>query len=160
MLPSTGTIQHGIVLNGFEYTIDVESIANYTYAQAAPTKSVDVSAYGPLTITAATIKTGTNNKVYTVTANLNGCGSISNIIGLGKSPNSSSVLVNNFSATTLPTITLSGSLDTLKAANQIATFDLPFLGAPGSVTDLLVVVVAEKNSDTLVIPSGGLSFFD
>jgi hypothetical protein len=155
---SPNTLGHLKPLNGFQYEVVVETIPNYTYAQAAPSKVLDATPYGPVIINSATLKTGNNNKVYTVVANLNGSGPITNIIGLGKPNGSNSILVNNLSGETLPSIATSGSLDNANnyvAANQIATFDLSFLASSTAVENVLAVVVTQLSSDTIVVPPTG-----
>jgi hypothetical protein len=158
---SPNTFVHSKPLNGFTYELVVETIPNYTYAQAAAAKVADATPYGSLIIQSATVKTGTSGKVYTVVANLNGSGLINTIIGLGKSVGSNSVLLQNLSGAGLPAITVSGSLDNVSnfvAANQLATFDLPFLASSSAVSDLVVVVVTQLSSDTFIHPASG-SFF-
>jgi hypothetical protein len=164
--PSSGiapnTIGHSRPLNGFSYEVVVEAIPNYTYAQAAPIKTADANPYGNPVITSAVVKSGTSGKTYEVITNLNGSGAISNIVALAKSAASASILVSNLSASTpatpLPAIVISGSIDTNVAANQIATFELAFAAASGSVNDLLVVAVTQNGSDTIVIPATGAFF--
>jgi len=160
--PTTGitpnTIGHARPLNGFPYDIVVEAIPNYTYAQAAPIKTADANPYGNPVITSAVIKSGTAGKTYVVTTNLNGSGTINNIVALAKSAAAASILVSNLSAGTLPTIAISGDLDSFVASNQVATFDLPFSAAAGTVNDLLVVAVTQNGSDTLVVPANGAFF--
>ena len=149
------TIIHATPLNGFNYEVVLKHVPNYAYAQIPPDKVMDATPMGALLIIGAVLKVGTNNKTLTVSANLNGSGSINNIIALAKGSLSTSILVSNLSGGTLPIIALSGALDNDKAANQLATFDLAFPGASGNVNDLLVVAVSQNSSDTFVFPTTG-----
>ena len=101
------------------------------------------------------------NKQARVQCNLNGTGPIQNIVVLAKGTGNS-IVVQNLSAGTLPTVSLSGGNDNNAgvAANQIATFDLTMTAVSGNVTDLLVVVVSQNSSDTGLFPTNGSSFFD
>lgn len=167
-VPDTAsTIGHAKPLNGYAYEVVIVHVANYTDAQSPPDKTSDVMPFGPVIITNMAIKTGTNSKVMTVTANLNGTGAINNVIGLAKSSSSSTIVVNNLSGGSLPTITMSGALDNTNgpngtngyvAANQTATFDLSFVALSGAVNDLLTVVVTQNGSDSATYPTTG-SFF-
>jgi hypothetical protein len=155
---------HQKLLNGFLYEVEVVSIPNYFYAQPPPSKILDIAPMGPLKLISAVVISGTNNKSYKVTANLNGSGTINNIIGLAKGSNSPSILVSNLSTSlaNLPVITISGGLDNstlFLAANQISSFDLSFLAANGPVNDLLVVVASQNSSDTLIEPASA-GFFN
>jgi len=152
---SPNTIVHTKPLNGFQYEVVIESIPNYTYAQVPPTRVIDAFPYGPVIITNAAYKAGSASKIFTIVVNTNGTGNINNIVALAKGSTSSAILVSNLSGGTLPLIALSGALDADKAANQIATFELPFLGASGLVSDLLTVVVTALGSDSDVFPISG-----
>jgi hypothetical protein len=149
------TIVHQKPLNGYTYEVVLRHIASYTYAQTPPDKVIDAIPMGALNIISAAIKSGTNNKTYTLNVNLNGSGSINNIVALAKGAGSNAILVSNLSSGTLPIISISGLLDNSSAfvaANQTAAFDLPFPAASGNVTDLLAVVVSQNSSDTIVMP--------
>lgn len=154
------SIVHLKPLNGYNYEVVLRHIANYTYAQTPPDKVIDAIPMGALNIISAAIKSGTNNKTYTLIVNLNGSGSINNIVALAKGAGSNAILVSNLSSGTLPIISISGIQDNNKAANQVATFDLPFQAASEIVTDLLAVVVSQNSSDTIVMPDNGTGFFN
>ena len=165
--PFGGIGGHGKPLNGFNYEAVIESVAGYTYAQQPTTVFRDVTPSGALQIGNITNPLGpASNKQSRVSCNLNGSGSIQNIIVLAKGTGSNSVVVQSLSGSTgpnaLPTITLSGGLDnaTGVAPNQTATFDLSLLPVSGTVSDILCVVVSQNSSDTGLFPVGGSSFFD
>ena len=160
---SPNTIGHLKPLNGFQYELVVDPVVDYTYAQSPPQKIPDVFPFGKVNILSAVAKPNTASKVYTIQANLNGSGSINNIISLGKGLDSPSIMVNNSAGGTLPSIILSGALDNTTAfvaANNLATFETRFDGASGVVNDLLVIVATQNSSDVFVHPSGGASHFD
>lgn len=158
---------HTKPINGFNYEVVIESIPNYTYAQPPSSVLRDATPSGTLQVTSIANPLGpAPNKQARVVCNLNGSGSIQNIIVLAKGAGSNSVVVQSLSGTTglnaLPVITLSGILDNTSgvASNQTATFDLSLLAVSGNVSDLLVVVVSQNSSDTGLFPVSGPRFFD
>lgn len=151
----SGAFTHVKPLNAFAYDFILEYTPNYTDAQNIPGTTASVTPSGPVKITSTSVS-GSN---LNVVVNLNGSGTISNIIGLAKS-NTTAIVVQNLSAGTLPTITRSGNIDNTTnyvAANQLASFALNY-SSLSSINDHLTAVVTANSADTAV-GSSGTQFF-
>lgn len=165
-LTGFAALVHAKPLNGFDYEVIIRSTKNYTYAQAPPDVIVTVKPYGALSITTIAQQGLASAKTFRVSANVNGTGSVSNIVALGKGANSNLFGVLNLSSSgaNLPVITISGTLDNTTnfvAANQLVTFDVNLssvLSTSLTVSDALIVVSTQLGSDALAFPIG-TSFF-
>jgi hypothetical protein len=149
---------HPKPLNGFEYEVVVAPIPDYTYAQPSPKNILSATPYGLVNIQTATAVIGSNGKIFDVVVNLNGSGSVNNIVTLAKSDISPNIIVQNLSDGLLPARTVSGSIETATyfiAANQIVKFQVSFAVSVGAINHMLIVVVTEKSSDTYVFPVTG-----
>jgi hypothetical protein len=164
---SNSAFGHAKPLNGFEYELVIKSVPSYTYAQPAPDVVTTVKPYGQLSITSIAQQGLASAKTFRVVANVNGTGSVSNIVAVGKGANSNlfGVLSLSTAGSNLPTIAISGTLDNTTnfvASNQIVTFDVNLATALSSVTtvsDVLVVVSTPLGSDALAHPTTTGSFF-
>lgn len=163
---SSTAFVHAKPLNGFDYDVIIKSVPNYTYAQAPPDVVTTIRPYGQLSITSIAQQGLASAKTFRVVANVNGTGSVSNIVAVGKGTNSNlfGVLSLSTAGSNLPTIAISGTLDNTTnfvASNQIVTFDLNLssvLSTVTTVSDALVVVSTSLGSDALAFPTTG-SFF-
>lgn len=138
------------LLNGENYDVKVKCVANYTYAQA-PTdvlKTNQTPFGAPVVNASDAAPVIGNNKALNLTVSLNGSGSISQVVALGKSSASSAIGILNLSGIDLPTITTSGTETGLVAANQTASFKLDFGSTISSnLSDAIIVVNTTKGTD-------------
>jgi hypothetical protein len=137
------------LVNGIKYIVRVVSVANYDYAQAPETQvSSELVPFGPPEVSVAENTVVGNNKAVVLTVKLNGSGNITQLIALGKSPNSNTIGIINKSGAGLPTIDLSGFETPLVAANNIATLTVDFMSSiPGRLFDAIIVVNTQNSTD-------------
>lgn len=152
------------LLNGQSYDVKVVCVRNYTYAQA-PSDVLILSQipFGVPTVNASTATRPVGNiKALDLTVSLNGSGSITRIVALGKSLNSSAIGILNLSGVSLPTVTTGGAASSTVAANQTASFRLDF-GAtiPEGLNDAIIVVNTTNGTDAgaYSLSSSGSQYF-
>jgi hypothetical protein len=165
---STSLGTHTKPLNGFTYTLELVSIPNYTFAPAPPSKSFDVSPFGKIAIIESagtlggvavngpTAVVGSSGKTYRFFCNLNGGGSINNIVGIAKTANSTALVVKNLSSTTLPSFSVLGALSDVDgiSAGQVVMFEIAFSELSQSLSDGLLLVASLTSTDVFGFPPG------
>ena len=151
------------LIDGQSYEIRIVSNKTYEYAQAPPTKTVlNVKPYGDVEVTIEPDNVnGSGNKKRRVSVQRQGSGPITNIIALGKTNDSNTIVVLNLSLanSNLPIITNSGLPGLTLVANETSVFILDFVALPGPLDQVLVIVNTTFGSDTDIIPTGAGSFW-
>ena len=109
---------------------------------------------GGVAVNGPTAVVGSAGKTYRFYCNLQGGGSINNIVALAKAATSTSLIVKNLSGETLPSFSVSGALNDFDgiAAGQIVVFNIPFEGLQNSLSDGFIFVGSLTSTDILVFP--------
>jgi len=146
------------ILNGLEYQFYVESVTNYSYAQAVPNGSrSSVTPFGALNVSSITNRV--DNKSFGCVVSCNGNKSIVSIIAIAKL-NNNLLVVKNLSefAQTLPSLSFNGSQTSSLAALQNCEFVLNFadvINNEETVSEVFVAVSNTVSSDGMAWPSDG-----
>lgn len=137
--------------NGRSVRVVVVATSDYEYAQAPSDFEQDMITYGAMSA-GVSPEIGSNGKALVVVLNMNGHSLPKHIVALGKSDDSTAVVVKSLSQQSLPAFVLSGP------DSQTATFNIDFAQLLGSTDDALFIIVSNQGSLTVPYPAT-LSYF-